>query len=232
MLPILPFPAPSAVCARALNKLLQREPWAQGRLGRHAGKTVRFVVAALSLNLTIDVQGTVQAADPGIVPDVTLTISRDKLSDLVATLRQGDAESIAAIMHVQGDAGLATVVSELARDLRWDVEDELSGIVGDVAALRLLSGARALFGGLRTSANRAVHNLSEYASEESGMLVSRSAYELWVEQLSPFERRLEALEERVTRLGGKPGINRSFSASSGARGRSAEASAASRVRGR
>src|SRR5690606_25300557 len=138
MLAFPPFPAPASVCARLLNSLLRREDWAKERLARHGGKSVRFVAAPWHIGLAIGADGLVEASDAAIVPDVTLTLPSDKLSQLPAILRRGDTDEITALLHIQGDAGLAQVVSELARGLRWDAEDDLARLVGDVAAVRLM----------------------------------------------------------------------------------------------
>src|SRR5690606_28504165 len=77
-MPVRPFPlaflpAPASLAARALNALLAREGWARDRLARHAGKSVRLAVGGFTLSLTIDSDGAVQACDPAVQPDVTLT---------------------------------------------------------------------------------------------------------------------------------------------------------------
>ncbi|MGB3290203.1 MAG: SCP2 sterol-binding domain-containing protein [Burkholderiaceae bacterium] len=201
MFPLPPFLAPSAVHARILNKLLQREDWARDRLSRHSGKTVSFAVGGFKTGFTVQSSGLVQAGDPAIVPDVTLTIPADKLSSLPSLLRTRDPDAIADIMRIEGDAGLARVVSDLARDLRWDVEDDLSRLVGDVAALRLLQAGKVVTQGLRQAANRLSGNVGEFLSEESGLMANRPAFDDWTGRLRAMRERLDGLEARVASLG-------------------------------
>lgn len=186
--------------ARALNQLLRREEWARDRLARHSGKTARFIAGRLALSLTVQSDGYVSTSDPAVVPDVTLTIPADRMGRLAAALRGGQPDEIAALLHVQGDAGLAHVVSELARDLRWDIEAELANVVGDVAALRLIGGARSLGLGMRRAGERLAGNVGEYLAEESHMLLGRPAYEQWRERMALVQSRLDDLERRVGRL--------------------------------
>ncbi|UHL63951.1 SCP2 sterol-binding domain-containing protein [Paralcaligenes sp. KSB-10] len=200
MLPIPSFLTPAAVFARTLNKLLQREEWARERLSRHAGKTLRFVLGRISLSLTLRADGYVEASDPAIVPDVTLTIPADKLSHLPAVLRPGDPTEIAALMHVEGDAGLAHVVSDLARDLRWDVESDLARLFGDVAALRMVSGFKSVSASLQRAGERLAGNVGEYLSEEGELLVGRPSFEERLARLRASQARLDVLEHRVSRL--------------------------------
>lgn len=200
MLAFPTFPAPASVCARLLNSLLRREDWARERLARHAGKSVRFVAGPWRVGLAIRADGQVDASDPAIVPDVTLTLPGENLSQLPAILRRGDTDEITALLHIQGDAGLAQVASELARGLRWDAEDDLARLVGDVAAVRLVGAARGLARGAERSATRLAENVGEYLAEESRQVLGRPAFEDWRARLDAMRQRLQRLEQRVDRL--------------------------------
>jgi len=200
---MLVFPslfAPASVCVRLLNGLLAREDWAQERLARHAGKSIRFVVAPWQISLGIRADGRVEASDPVIVPDVTLTLPAEKLGQLPAILRRGDTDEITALLHIQGEAGLAQVVSELARGLRWDIEDDLARVVGDVAAVRLVSVARGLGRSAQRSTQRMAENIGEFLVEENPQVLGRIAFEQWRERLAALQQRLGSLEGRAQRL--------------------------------
>lgn len=206
MFSLPPFFAPSAVHARVLNKLLLREDWARDRLSRHSGKTVRFAVGGFKTGFALQASGFVQACEPAVVPDVTLTIPLDKLSDLPAVLRSRNPEAVAEIMHIEGDAGLARVVSDLARDLRWDVEEDLAKLVGDMAALRLLQAGKAVAQGLQQTAGRLAGNIGEFLSEESVMMANRAGFEDWAASLGSLRQRLDGLEARVAVLASRGSV--------------------------
>lgn len=200
MFPFSLLPDPAFMHARILNMLLRREDWARERLSRHAGKTLRFAVGAFKTGFVLQSDGYVQVSDPAVVPDVILTVPAARFADLPSVLRSRDPAAIAAIMHVQGDAGLAQVVSDLARDLRWDVEDDLSRIVGDVAAARLTSLGRNAASGMQSAAIRLVGNVGEYLTEESGLMATRQAYDDWVGRLAEMRKRLDRLDARISAL--------------------------------
>lgn len=200
MFPLPTFLAPTALYARALNKLLQREGWARDRLSRHSGKTARFIVGSLKMSLTVQAGGLVQASDPAVVPDVTLTIPGNRVAELPAVLHARDPALITELMHIEGDAGLAQLVSDLARDLRWDVEEDLSKLVGDMAARRLLQTGQMLVGGIQSSAMRLAGNVGEFLSEESRLMASRPAFDEHVARLQGISAKLDGLEARVGRL--------------------------------
>lgn len=210
MLPFAALPTLPRIAARALNALLERESWARDRLARHAGKTARFALGGFALSLTIDSEGRVQEADSAVVPNVTLSAAE---SSSLARLLPGDGRAdFADLTHISGDAALAQVVADLARDLRWDAEDELARVVGDIPAARLLGGARALAGGAREAGGRLARNVSEYLAEESAVLVGRPQWEQWRLDLARFgadsdalARSAAALEARLARLDARRG---------------------------
>jgi ubiquinone biosynthesis protein UbiJ len=218
MLPTFPLLPPDRVIVRALNALLAREPWAAERLTRHAGKTVRFSIAGFKLNLAIASDGGVATADAAIVPDVVLTLRAEDFAPLQWAARRraspdaGVENAVTDVMHIEGDAGLAQVIGELARNLRWDPEDELAGVVGDVAAARLAGGARASFEGVRKLGARLAANVTEYLSEERGVITSAPLLADMRLQNSRLAADVKALDTRVAGLAARlarSGANRS-----------------------
>jgi ubiquinone biosynthesis protein UbiJ len=200
---IFPFsllPDPAALHSRILNMLLRREDWARDRLSRHAGKTVQFVVGSFKSGFTLQSDGYAQRSNAAVVPDVVLTIPAARVPELFSVLRSRDPAAITAVLHVQGDAALAQVVSDLARDLRWDVEDELARVVGDLAASRLLGLGRGMAEGMQTAGQRLAENVGEYLTEENGLMLTRPTYENWVAELQAMRRRLDLLDARVGAL--------------------------------
>jgi ubiquinone biosynthesis protein UbiJ len=198
-----PFPSPADVLLRGLNALLRREPWACERLAAHAGKSLRLTAGEpWTLRCAIASDGTLLACDRAVVPDVVLSIPPERRRELPGAWRDQGLAGVTGLAHIQGDAGLAHLVSDLARGLRWDVEDDLSRVVGDVAAVRLTRGARELAGGLRQAASRAQDNLTEYLGEESGMGVREADFQAWAADRQALESRLERLDARLRRLEG------------------------------
>ena len=197
MLPLLPVFSPNALSASMLNALLQREPWAAERLSRHAGKSLRFSVGAMQVAYSIESSGRVQVCNPAVVPDVTLSIATRHLADLPAILRSRDLAAITEKLHVQGDAALAALVSELARDLRWDIEEDLAAKFGDLLGPGLLQGGRAAVGAVQTALQRTTANVAEYLGEEGQVIATRPGLQAFSAGCASLQSRLNALEQRL-----------------------------------
>jgi ubiquinone biosynthesis accessory factor UbiJ len=197
----LPLPHPAT---QALNHVLRSAPLAMERLRRHAGRTAAFQVGPMRLAFTIQTTGEVTAALPGATRDLTVRLSPFLLPRLAAREEAAFRE-----IEMEGDMELAQEVSFLARHLTWDVEEDLSHLVGDIAAHRIVSGARevALWG--REAALRTAQGAAEYWTEESPLIASRVKVEDFIRGVSEVRDAVERLEKRIQHLGQGPDPTRS-----------------------
>ncbi|MDX3906876.1 MAG: SCP2 sterol-binding domain-containing protein [Pigmentiphaga sp.] len=194
---------PSTAAVRVLDTLLLREPWARERLRPHAGKTACLVAGGVRLSLTITQHGMLEVAAPEAVPDVTLTVDGGRLAELFSD----DAARRMGAVRIEGDAALAHVAGDLARDLRWDVEEDLARIVGDIPAARLVATARGVLHGVREGAWRLAENVAEYLTEETQAVAPAHALQAWGADVRRLRddaeraaKRVEHLRARLARL--------------------------------
>lgn len=194
-----PLPLEKATPAVAfcflLNRLLEAEPWARLRLAPFAGETVELRAPPLpTLRLRILEGGTVEAggAEPGL--------SMKLKPELLAALARGEEHAMRSV-EVEGNAKLAAEILVLVRHLRWDAEEELSRLVGDVAAHRLADAARALAAWHLDAAERLAAALTDYLTEEKQLLARRAELEALGESVARLRDALARLDKRVERLG-------------------------------
>jgi ubiquinone biosynthesis accessory factor UbiJ len=186
---------PAVAFCFVLNRLLAKEQWARERLAPFAGETLELRAPLLpSLRFSIADDGTVQAADaePGLV----MTLK----PDLLPALARGEEHALRAVT-VEGNSRLASEVLVLVRHLRWDAEEDLSRVVGDVAAHRLVQSARAFATWQIDAAERLAAAFADYAVEEQRLLVRRAQHADFASAVARMRDALERLEKRVQRLG-------------------------------
>ena len=188
--------------AVAINTLTQQQVWAAQRLAQHAGKTIRITVGGFQLNWSIEPDGQLVRAHDSAVPDVTLEILVEKFNP-IALLGQSRKPDMAEYVHVSGQAALAQVMSELARDLRPDPEDALAQWLGDVPARRLVRGAKQVLNTAQTFGLSLSQNLAEYLSEETDALVGKPAMLAQKSEQAGLLAALERLEQSQARLQGR-----------------------------
>jgi ubiquinone biosynthesis accessory factor UbiJ len=186
------FPRPGE---RAVNHVLRGSPLALERLRPHAGRTVAFHVGPLALALTVQSTGEVATAVSGAARDLEVRIS----PFLVPRLAARDEAAFREI-EMEGDAALAEEVSYLVRNLTWDVEEDLSRVVGDIAAHRMVGAARGLARWSRDASLRVAQGAAEYWTEESPLVASRVKVEGFARDVSELRDAVARLEARIGRL--------------------------------
>jgi len=191
---------PDAVVLAAANHLLRQEGWPLARLRPFAGRRARLALANFALTLRIADDGSFVAVegngDEGAAPaDVRLQLPATALGELL----QGP-EAVMAQAHVEGNAEFAEVLGQVLRNLRWDIEDDLAKLLGDVAAHRLHRAARSIGEQLVDGARRLQDNLAEYLAHESGLVVSRAEGARQGTAIAALANATEGLAGRLARL--------------------------------
>jgi len=131
-------------------------------------------------------------------PDVVITGS---LVTLAKVARGGGAAELRdGSLDVTGSAAVADAFRELLGHAKPDVEEELSALIGDVAAHRLGEIARGLGNWARQAQATLESNVREYLQEESRNLPSRYEVERFRRDLNVLRDDLERAEARLKRL--------------------------------
>ena len=177
--------------------LLDPAQWARSRLREHAGKQVRIdllpVPALVVLRIAPD--GYLEHGESEATPDLAVT-----LTPVVAARWLVDREAAWREAKVEGDMELAAAVSHVISNLRWDYEEDLSKVVGDVAAHRLARGARRLSAWPAEAAGSFARAVAEYLSEERGALATPLAVEEFTAGVDELRDAVERLDKRIDRL--------------------------------
>ncbi|MES2686690.1 MAG: hypothetical protein V4706_07685 [Pseudomonadota bacterium] len=128
-----------------LNHVLMQEKEAQNRLLRKKGSVVHVRWGLFALDLVITPAGLLDRAAPGAKPDLLLAVAAESPAVVMQSVLAGKAPPV----KIEGDVQLAAELGWLADNLRWDVEEDLSRIIGDVPAHTLAGFARQALTGLR-----------------------------------------------------------------------------------
>ncbi|MDB5912835.1 MAG: hypothetical protein JWP22_1510 [Ramlibacter sp.] len=113
-----------------LNHVLQQEPEAQARLKRQAGRLVEAHWRNFSMRLLATPAGLLDLGPPEQAADLTLTLTDESPWSLAQTALRGEKPPV----RIAGDVQLAAEVQWLVDHVRWDLEEDLSRIIGDAPA--------------------------------------------------------------------------------------------------
>jgi len=177
------------------NHLLAGEAWARARLQAFAGQGVRLVCGPIVADLSIRPDGTLAEAETGSVPSVELILPPEALWQ-----SGGNREALISAARLNGAADLAETIGFVLRHLRWEIEDDLAPIVGDVAARRLAKGASRFLAWHQRQALAFSRNLVEYFSLEKPLIVPRSEFGAFTRDVAQVTDAAERLGRRIDTL--------------------------------
>ena len=128
-----------------LNHILIQEKEATSRLARQKGRVVLMQWRFFAMKLIATPAGLLDLADPAVLPDLTLVVTQDSPIAIAQALLRGDKPGV----RIEGDVQLAAEVNWLVDHIRWDIEEDMSRIIGDVPAHMLGRAVRAMGDALR-----------------------------------------------------------------------------------
>lgn len=134
----------------ALNHVLKQEPQALQRLARQRGRVVQVRWRQWSLALRTTPAGLLDLADTAAPADLTLTLSQESPWELARSVLDSGKPQVV----IAGDVQLAAEINWVADHVRWDVEEDLARLLGDVPAHALADAGRAMARAVRGFAAR------------------------------------------------------------------------------
>lgn len=129
-----------------LNHVLMQEPEAQARLVRQSGRVVEARWRGFTVRLVVTPAGLLDRAASAATPDLMLTLTEDSPWNLAQGALRGDKPAV----QIAGDVQFAAEINWLVDNVRWDLEEDLSRVIGDAPARAVGSAAGTLARGLRS----------------------------------------------------------------------------------
>jgi ubiquinone biosynthesis protein UbiJ len=144
--------------------------------------------------LAITAEGRLQTASEQ-APAVTLWL--DPSTDALFEALQGGARGLRRHLRIDGDVMFAGTLGELAEHLRWDAEEDVSRLIGDVAAHRLAQFFRQASAHLHATRARIESSTVQYLTAEDPQLVAKGALASAAAAIGDLQTRLDRLEARL-----------------------------------
>lgn len=187
----------ASVAIVPLNHLLRGESWARKRLQPCAGKTARFRLPPfIDLALTVQESGEVSTAASGAPDDAVFTLSPRLLPRLLIHREDAHREDAYREIKISGDTAFAEEVLHIGKNLHWDVEQDLSGVLGDILAHRVVQTGDSLMHWHAETIRNLSQTLVEYWTEEQPLLAKPI-------DMREFIRGVNALQDDTAHLEGR-----------------------------
>ena len=186
--------------AEVLNRNIAETTPARELAAQLDGKTVAIRVrdTALAMYFVFDQDIVTLATEFDADPDVVITGSLVSLARMAGgagaqAIRDGDID-------LTGDAATAQRFQTLLDHAKPDVEEELSRVIGDVAAHQLAEFARGVGNWVRGARSTMGDNIREYLQEERRDLPTRYEVEQFSQRVGELRDDVERIAARLKRL--------------------------------
>ncbi len=176
-----------------VNRLLAAAPWARARLAPFAGRRARLLLGPLPVEFRIAADGTCESLGSE-APAVEIVLPAD--APLVLLQGQGRGALMQKV-HISGAADFAEALGFVLRNLEWDVEEDLSHLVGDIAARRLLTTATGIAAAQAETLRRLADNFAEYLRYEQPVGVLPADADSFKAENRTLAERTASLEKRL-----------------------------------
>lgn len=185
-----------------LQHLIAQNNWAMPMLKPHAGKSAELNGILFKTGLVILENGSLAAAGESRSPDAVITIPPSVLPRLLAK-----DEAAKQQIKIEGDTGLATALARVFSEMRWDYEDDISKLIGDVAAHRTGTLLQNTANTFKASLINLAEMLTEYWQEETPMLAKKRHVEQFNSEVDQLRADTERLQKRIEKLAATSGLS-------------------------
>ena len=155
-----------------LNHVLMQEKEAQDRLARKKGSVLHVRWGLFEMDLLITPAGLLDRASSAAKPDLLIAVAADSPGVVIQSVLAGKPPPV----KIEGDVQLAAELGWLAENLRWDAEEDLSRVLGDIpahaiadAGRRLLAAFKPFLAGNPWAAAASTSSASSHKSASAGL---------------------------------------------------------------
>jgi ubiquinone biosynthesis protein UbiJ len=188
-------PAPSVVL-RSLNHLIEQERWAHNLLLPREGQSIAITLPIGDFQIEIQEGIFVNASDRTNPPSVSLTIPQEAIWTF---LKEGKSGAM-KFVKISGDIDFAAELNRLAADLKWEVEEDLSKILGDATARRVVLESQKMLRQTQLAMNDLKGGIRDYLVYEKSILVDSQQMRDFKSELRLLRDQIDRAEKKVNQL--------------------------------
>lgn len=178
-----------------LQHLIAQNTWAKAHLIPFAGNSIQFDFAIVKTNLIILEDGSLALGGETALPEASIYAPPSLMLRMLAKDEAAKME-----FKITGDVHLATEVSKILQNMRWDVEDDLSKMVGDIPATKIADFGRNTAQTIKETSTNLADMLNEYLQEEQPMIAKKRHVEQFISDVDALRNDVARFEKRLAKL--------------------------------
>lgn len=184
-----------ALSTRLLQHLISQNSWASNLLLPFASKSIQINLSFISASLVILENGNLAMAGETNVPDAKVTIPPSLLLRLLAK-----DEAAKRQINIEGDTQLVAELAKVFSNMRWDYEDDLSNLIGDIPANKFGTYARDATSSVKETSVNLAEMLSEYWQEEIPLIAKKRHVEQFNAGVDTLGADVARFEKKLAKL--------------------------------
>jgi len=181
-----------------LQHLTTQNNWSRKHLTPFAGKVVQFNIAFAKTPLLILEDGSLSLATDNAIADATVHIPPSLAMRLIAK-----DEAAKMLIKIDGDSHLATELAKVLQLMRWDFEEDLSQLIGDIPANKSVAAGKAALKDIKKQSTNLADMLSEYWQEERPILAKKWRVEQFISEVDTLNSDVARFEKKLAKLSKK-----------------------------
>lgn len=178
-----------------LQHLMQQNSWTAPLLQPYAHQNILLDFKVAQVMLTILTHGDLAIAADSATADATIHLP----PSLAMRLLRKDPLAH-SLIKIDGDATLGLEVGKILSAIRWDVEDDLSKVVGDIAAYQVVQLGQEKLNRWQGQAKNLGEMLVEYWQEERPIMAKKPHIEQFNRSVDTLREDADRLQQRVEKL--------------------------------
>jgi len=178
-----------------LQHLMQQNSWTAPLLQPYANKNLRLDFKVAQATLTILNNGELAVAGDLAEADATIHLP----PSLAMRLLRKDPLAH-SLIKIDGDTALGIEVGKILSAIRWDIEDDLSKVVGDIAAYQVVQIGQEKLQRWQSQAKNLGEMLVEYWQEEQPIIAKKNRVDQFNQAVDQLREDTDRLQQRVNKL--------------------------------
>jgi len=172
---------------RAINHLIEQERWAHELLLPREGQSISIALPIGDFQISIQEGMFVNGGNTN-PSSVNLVITQEAIWTF---LKEGKSGAM-KFVKISGDIDFAADLNRLAADLKWEVEEDLSKLVGDATARRVVLESQKMVHQTQLAMTDLKGGIRDYLVYEKNILVDS-------QQMNDFKSELRLLRDQIDR---------------------------------
>ena len=178
---------------KIINHILAQNEWMKDELILYKNKIIQIEVEPFLLQFQVDSNGQLINLDNLGDVDTSISMTTKAFVNMLTTKQKKN-------IKVDGDVDLANTFSKVILKTRWDIEEDLSLLVGDIAAVEISKFGKAFIRDSKKGVQNIAEGLVEYWQEEERILTSKDEVEKFNSEVDKLQEDFGRVEAKFTEL--------------------------------